>query len=182
MCRIPGRETLRGSPASSVWSGLRWAARRERVPGHAGAGERSAAGNAPWTPRRVAAKRMTAWTRAQRPEGERRGPGSGRGPLSELRGGSSRPGTFLDPAPESLRRDAAAGTVSPAGSPGETGGAVASPLSAGPALRAERRGPWLPRSGRAPPWRAEKWKDSRFRVTPRSPHHPRPSCPPSSLS
>jgi len=54
-------------------------------PGHAGARERSAAGSAPWTPRRVAARRMTAWTRAPRLEGEPHGPGRAVGEGGTLR-------------------------------------------------------------------------------------------------
>ena len=54
-------------------------------PGHAGARERSAAGSAPWTPRRVAARRMTAWTPAPRLEGEPRRPGRAVGEGGTLR-------------------------------------------------------------------------------------------------
>lgn len=57
-------------------------------PGHAGVGERSAAGGAPWTPRPEAARRMTAWTRARKLEGEPRQAGPWAGSLSELRGSS----------------------------------------------------------------------------------------------
>lgn len=62
-------------------------------PGHAGASERSAAGSAPWTPRRVAARRMTVWTRAPRLEGEPRGPGRAVG-----EGGTLRVARWLFPA------------------------------------------------------------------------------------
>lgn len=110
---LPGalrRETRAASPARTGCArrgGARrgGAAQRELAPGHAGAREPSAAGSAPWTPKQAVARRMTAWTRAPRPEGEprRAGPGHGRGwggALSELRCGRSLSGTFLDPAAE----------------------------------------------------------------------------------
>lgn len=62
-----GRRWLGASPGPAA---LGWAARSERVPGHAGAREWSAAGSAPWTPRRAAARMMTVWTREPRPAGE----------------------------------------------------------------------------------------------------------------
>lgn len=121
-------------------------------PGHAGARDRSAAGSAPWTPRRVAARRMTAWTRAPRLEGEPRGQGRaggegghspscaaalpGRGPSWTAR--RSRLGW-----PWATRAAPASGSL------GEAGGAEVSP--SGWALRTERRGSWLPGSGRSPP-------------------------------
>lgn len=55
-------------------------------PGHPRVRERSAAGGAPWTPRREAARRRTAWTPARKLEGEPRQAGPWAGSLSESRG------------------------------------------------------------------------------------------------
>lgn len=55
-------------------------------PGHPRVREQSAAGGAPWTPRREAARRRTAWTPARKLEGEPRQAGPWAGSLSESRG------------------------------------------------------------------------------------------------
>lgn len=121
-------------------------------PGHAGARDRSAAGSAPWTPRRVAARRMTAWTRAPRLEGEPRGQGRAGG---EGRHSPSRAAALPGRGPSWTARRSRLGwpwatRAAPAsGSLGEAGGAEVSP--SGWALRTERRGSWLPGSGRSPP-------------------------------
>lgn len=141
--RRPGSETLRGSPASSGGAGLGGAALREHAPGHASARELSAAGSAPWTPKRAVARRMTAWTRAQRPEGEprRAGPWAGGALGVALR---LLPGRDL-PGPRGGAGAAVAGWGR-GGSPscrvpGGGRGAVADRLPPGPAPRAEQRGP-----------------------------------------
>lgn len=149
VCRSPGRQTP-GEPRQLAPGRV-----EQGPPSAAGARDRSAAGSAPWTPRRVAARRMTAWTRAPRLEGEpaRTGPGGGRGgALSEDcaaalpgRGPSWTARRSLLGWPWATRATPASGSLE-----GEAGGAEeASP--SGWALRTEQRGSWLPGSGRSLP-------------------------------
>lgn len=118
-------EGARPAPARVGSARLGWAARRERARGYARAREWRAAGRAPWTPRRAAARRMTVWTRAPRPEGESRRarPWAGSAPQVARRLLPS-PGLLwtasAEPAPP--RWDGAVGAAPLAGPPGELEG------------------------------------------------------------
>lgn len=160
------QELFAGAETGRRWRGrlpapaaLGWAARRERVPGPAGAHGPSA----PWTARRAAARRrMTAWTRAPRPEGE---------PDWVWVGGALRVARRLLSGPDGPGPSGGAGAAAAEGGgrggrspwpPEEAGGAAVSPPSPRQALRAESRGPRLPGAGRAHSGAGER-KDSRSR-------------------